>query len=180
MDCLLLIRAGQSFSISYNVPQSRYTPAVHLSNTRSTYTDAHTDSSAAANHNNNLSRLVCKNSCNNVNTCRTQWIQSPAAKWGWWCSEGCRCNCVGIVAAVVCDVELDCITVYCKMLPLLCTLPLPFHCGKGDVYFNGSCSIWAQRKKGAYQQKKWINLPAWITSRFPKTAPAFAAAAGPL
>lgn len=70
------------------------------------------------------------------------------------------------------------------MLLSLCAHPVPLRCGDGDVFLSGSfqsrCSMRVQRKKGAYQHKKWINLPAWITTRFPKAAPAFAAAAGPL
>lgn len=75
--------------------------------------------------------------------------------------------------------QLHIVRCCCHCVPTLFLYAVAMETCFSAALFKAVAACGYKEKKGAYQHKKWINLPAWIT-RFPKAAPAFAAAAGPL
>ncbi len=71
------------------------------------------------------------------------------------------------------------ITIYCKTLYLFTAAG---EMGFSTDLFKATAAYRRKekKKKRPYQPKKLINLPACVTTHFPKTAPAFAVAGGPL
>lgn len=96
MDCLSLIRAGQSFFFFFQSLKQTHTCCALIKHTPNIYSYTHTDTKAAVN--NNMKRLACKNSCRNVNTCKTQ---SPPQQSEATVQKGAGFICAVIVEAVV-------------------------------------------------------------------------------
>ena len=129
MDCLLLIRVGQRFFFFFfsHFHQCSLETDPHLLCTYQTYAphiQIHAQILLRQQDTINLSRLTCKNSGRNANTCVTQ---SPSFKVR-------RLYRIGDLSKLW--LESNCITIYCEMSSLLCTTHAPFSLWQGRRVFQ--------------------------------------------